>query len=245
MMTTSSMELLSVVVFKEQADAAASRLVYSGFFHPIDLRDFEGAIGSSLPALVEKERAQWEDIGFKLSGFSEVLGLELPLNRDPGQFSFLKIKDFYEELNFRLSPFIKERQEIYNRLKSNREIISLMMEELPASLKANSQYTFLEVDLGMIKKNNLQVLESGLSQIPCVIHPVRRQADDIVILVIALKSDRELVRKVLSVSVWKSMEDLQDGKFSKDMELEISRGIQQDQIKLDFIEAKLKVSAPR
>ncbi|MDD5583601.1 MAG: V-type ATPase 116kDa subunit family protein [Candidatus Omnitrophica bacterium] len=226
MFTTSSMELISVVVLKEKLEALVSRLVALGIFHPVDIRHIEAELQALSPLHIEKEYADLEELEVKLRDVSHAFSFSLAPVRTVALSSYAKIKETLLEVDAAVAPLLAQSDELKEQLKTKEAILSQVKEYLPLPIKGKGYFTFLDVSLGEIEEKNITVLQRSLVDIPHVIYPVKRAGPVTVILVIGLRRDRALIERVLKDLAWRKVEypsDSQD--ISKKVEEKINAEI--------------------
>src|SRR4030042_974400 len=92
-LTTSSMELLSVVVLKERLEDATMRLLKLGIFHPVDIRNIEDDLKDLSPLQIDKEYADWDNLDARAKEILRKLDVSLVAQKDMKEFTPTIIKD--------------------------------------------------------------------------------------------------------------------------------------------------------
>ncbi|MDD5155389.1 MAG: V-type ATPase 116kDa subunit family protein [Candidatus Omnitrophica bacterium] len=244
MLTASSMELLSMVVFKEKSEEVISRLLKLGLFHPVDIRNINKELKDLSPLEIEKEHGEWEAIEITLREILRKLNLALyhDASKDITSFSYAEIKGTLSDVENKLAPLVDQRDELLEELKTKESILSQIKEYFPLPIKRDSFYTFLEVALGKIEEKNIQPLERSLKGIPYLIYPLGRQEQaKEVVLVIGLRRDRALIDKILKDLSWEKIEYPQEmQELPADVEKKIRAQIEDCRKKLEDTQSQMK-----
>jgi V/A-type H+-transporting ATPase subunit I len=244
MLSSSSMELLSMVVYKEKSEEVISHLLKLGLFHPVDIRYIDSELKDLSPLQIEKEYDDWNALEINLREISRKLNLLVypPVSRDITPFSYEQIKETLSDIEKRLAPLIDKKDELSDELKTKESIFAQIKEYFPLPIKKGSFYTFLEVSLGKVQEKNLPPLERSLKDIPHLIYPfAREEPDKAVALVIGLRRDRALIDKILRDLSWEKVEYPQEmQELSADVEKKLKSQIQECRKNIEELDRQIK-----
>ncbi|MCM8826336.1 MAG: hypothetical protein NC904_02325 [Candidatus Omnitrophica bacterium] len=241
MLTTSSLELLSIVLFKDNVEEVLSYLMKSGVFHPIDISEVEKELGKLSTLSTSNQNGELESLEIRLTDILRRTGIHLLPSKDIEGFNYSKVKEIISKVEGELEPIIKEKEKIQELLKVKENFFYQVKEYLPFPITKRVSYTFLEVYLGKINVENLSLLEKGLVDIPHIFYPIRKEKDEVVSLIIGLKQDKPLIGKVLKELAWQEMENLEQGTLlSKKVEGKLALEVKEYKLKLADIEENIK-----
>ncbi|MFA4992088.1 MAG: V-type ATPase 116kDa subunit family protein [Candidatus Omnitrophota bacterium] len=206
MLTTSSMELLSVVVLKERLEDVTTRLLNLGIFHPVDIRDIENELKGLSPLQIDREYADWDALETRTRELSRKMGVSPTAQKDIKEYTPVIIKDTLDGIESRLAPLAARKEELELDLKA-KEAIFLQMKNYPLfSLKRDSVYSFLEISLGRIDERNMDVLHRSFKDMPHIIYPFRKDSGQVMSLFIGLRRDRIFMEKVFKDLGWEKID---------------------------------------
>lgn len=211
MFTSSSMEFVSMVVFKGKIEEVVSRLVSLGIFQPVDIRKIEEEVSSLTSLEIEKENADLQALEVTFREILRKLNISIESSREIETFSVESVNGIFKSLDEKLSAIISQRQDLVGELKTTESMFAQIRDYFVFPLKRGAYYTFLQVNLGSIDEKNIAVLERSLKEIPHLFYPVRRQDDKIVTLTIGLRRDRAVIEKILKDVAWQEIEFPEDG----------------------------------
>lgn len=237
MLTTSSMELLSIVVLKEKVEDITYNLLKLGIFHPVDIRHIEGELKELSPYEIDKEYAEWDELAVRLRDDLRKLDISPLPAKDIKVFSHEDIQKALAGIENSMAPFLSRKEELDSELETKNSIFSQLKSYPLFSLKRESMYSFLEVSLGKAPEKNILVLERSLKDIPYIFYPFRKEGDKITALFIGLRRDRVFIDRVLKDISWENVEfPKHTENISKDVEGKLSQEI--DAIKKKIQETK-------
>jgi len=241
MLTSSSMELLNIVVLKEKIEDITYRLLKLGIFHPVDIRHIEEELKELSPYDIDKEYTQWDELDVRLRDDLRRLDISFTPSKDIKAFSYEEIKDILTKAEDRLSPFLSQKEELDSELETKKSIFTQLKSYPLFSLKRESVYSFLEVTLGRVVEKNILVLEKSLKDIPYVLYPFKKDGDKITALFIGLRRDRVFIDRVLKDISWEKVEyPKQAENISKDVEGKISEEIEAIKKKMQDVKDGIK-----
>jgi V/A-type H+/Na+-transporting ATPase subunit I len=203
MFTTEPMELVSIVVLKERTEGVVSRLLKSGFFHPVDIRSIEADLGDISQSQTEKEYSSYESLQSRVYDLTRKAGVSLSPRNKLKDFSYDDADKSLGQAEEALKPLIVKKEELNAELNTKEAILSRLGEHAPFSLyRPSSSYSFLKTEMGSIEEKNLPVLEKSLKDVPHIIYPFKKDGSRLALLFIGLRRDRELLDKVLKDLGW-------------------------------------------
>ncbi len=201
-LTTDSMELVSLVVFKSRAEEVASYLLHAGFFHPVDIRDVERGLGPLSLAQVSQDFDRFDRLQAKTSSLARQLGITLKASTEIRGLSFEGSEAALKRIEEGLTGLLVKKEELREAVKADETVLTKVIAGLPFAIPQEGAYSLLFVSRGSIEEKNLPVLERGLEQVPHVIYPFGRERTRIKALVIGVRRDRETLRGVLADAGW-------------------------------------------
>jgi V/A-type H+-transporting ATPase subunit I len=229
------MELLNLVVFKENAEKVVSHLLKLGIFHPVDARLIEREMEGLSPLEIQKEYAGFEALEITLRDILRKMRANLEPHKVNQVLTQDEIVVKLEEIGKALEPYVTKKDELVEELKTKESIFSQIKDYFPLPIKKGAYYTFLEVVLGKIEEKNLPVLEKSLKDVPHLVYPVRRE-NKILCLVIGLRRDRAYINKVLKDLSFEQVEyDENSPVVSRDLEMKLA--VQIEEIKKNIEKA--------
>ncbi|MDP2980951.1 MAG: V-type ATPase 116kDa subunit family protein, partial [Candidatus Omnitrophota bacterium] len=227
MLTTSSMELLSIVVLKEKIEDITYRLLKLGIFHPVDIRHIEDELKELSPYEIDKEYAQWDELDVRLRDDLRKLGVSPIAVKDVKAISYDDIKNTLTRVEESINFFLAQKEELDSELETKNSIFSQLKSYPLFSLKRESVHSFLEVTLGKVVEKNILVLEKSLKDIPYIFYPFKKEGDKITALFIGLRRDRVFIDRVLKDISWEKTEfPKHTENISKDVEGKLSQEIE-------------------
>jgi V/A-type H+-transporting ATPase subunit I len=241
MINTEEMELLSTVVFKDKVEDVISSLVRLEIFHPVDIRNIEYELKNLSSVELQKEYEEWDFLSSKLNDSLRKLKFSVPLDTAFLEMTSAKVKSVLEELSNKADPLVFKREELLADLRTKETIFSQMKEYLALPIDGQGVYTFLQVEMGKIDENSIQVLERSLNEIPHIVYPFQREGKKAWILVIGLKRDKEIIDKVLKDLAWENIEAKPDAEmFSKEAKAKLYKEISDDKQKITNLNEEIK-----
>ncbi|MDD5194990.1 MAG: V-type ATPase 116kDa subunit family protein [Candidatus Omnitrophica bacterium] len=226
MLTTSSMELISVAVIKEKIEELVSRLISLGIFHPVDIRHIEEQLQALSPLSLDKEYVDIEALENSLKEIAPRLSLKFSPLPESTSVTYENAKETFSEVNKKITPLIERQNELNGELKTKESIASQLKNYFPLEIKKSGYYTFLDISLGEIEEKNVALLQRSLADVPSVIYPLKREGAMSVLLVIGLRRDRALIERVLKDLAWRKVEQLGNSQeLPKDVEEKINKEI--------------------
>lgn len=241
MFTTSSMELLSVVVLKDNIEKVTSHLLELGIFQPVDIQKIEAELKPVLPLGIDKENAELAAFEVKLKEISRKLNLSIVPSKVIEDLSSDKIKEIFKDIEEKVSGINSQREELLGKLKNTESTFSQIRDYFIFPIKRNSYYSFLYVNIGEIEAKNLPALERSLKEVKCLIYPFRIHKNKVSILLIGLKKDRVYFEKTLRDSLWATIELPQEVEgLSKDVEGKLKSEI--ENYKTEITKLNLQIS---
>ncbi|MDD4955790.1 MAG: V-type ATPase 116kDa subunit family protein [Candidatus Omnitrophica bacterium] len=226
MFTSSSMEFVSMVVFKDKLEEVASRLVSLGIFQPVDIRKIEDEVANLTSVEIEKENAELQALEISFREILRKLNITVPPSLEVETFSVENVNEIFKPLNDKLTKIALERQEVAGELKTAESMFSQIKDYFVFPLKRGAYYTFLQVNLGKVDEKNMAVMERSLNEIPHLFYPIRVQDKKVVALNIGLRKDRAAIEKILKDVAFQEIElPESDQELSEDVENKLKEKI--------------------
>ena len=238
------MELLSMVVFKENAEEVIAHLLKLGVFHPVDIRNIEAGLSDLSAFQMEKEHSDWEALEINLREILRKLKLTAypTAIKETETSNCEQLKELLSGIDEKITPLADRRDDLIEELKTKESIFSQIKEYFPIPLKKGSFYTFLEIALGKIEEKNIPALERSLKEIPHLAYPFNRSdSGKVITLVIGLRRDRVLIDRVLRDMGWEKLEypeHMQD--LSVDVEAQLKAQIAECKRKIEEVGRQIK-----
>lgn len=241
MFTTSSMELLSMVVFRDKMEDVISRLVELGIFQPVDICKVENNLTNLSPLQIENESVEWQVIETNLRDIAIKLNLHFSPSGKIEPLPAEEIKNTLKALDGEVSGLVSERAEVAGELKTTETMFSQIKDYFIFPLKRNSFYSFLQVNLGKIYEKNMEVLERSLKEIPHLIYPFNTQDKHITLLLIGLKRNKPILDKVLHDVAWQEVEfPKETEELSSEAEKRLKGKIAQHKARITDLDRKIQ-----
>jgi V/A-type H+-transporting ATPase subunit I len=198
MFTPESMDQLHIVFHEQDIGQVADMLVRHGGLQPVDMAAMETWAETLPKAGSGEESAQLRDKKDRIETLFHQLEEVPDFNHvsahpeesDPDQ-RLAKLQKEFEHL-------LQEQETSGRELNRLRELLK-RIEEMPKGLllNQNEAYSYLAVETGKITRENLPILQQSLKPVLHVISPVAEFTDSIIVVVIALRRDREKIRKAM------------------------------------------------
>ncbi|MCK9614401.1 MAG: hypothetical protein M0R48_02720 [Candidatus Omnitrophica bacterium] len=244
MFTSSSMDILSMIVFKDKIEEVFSRLVKLGIFQPVDIRKIEEEVSSLTSLEIEKESTELQALEISFREISRKLNLSIVPSRDIESFSIESIKGVFKSLDEKLSVSLSERQDLVEELKTTESMFAQIRDYFVFPLKRGTFYSFLQVNLGKVDEKNIPVLERSLREIPHLFYPIRKQDTFIVTLIIGLRRDRVVIEKILKDVAWQEIDFPENARgLSGDVETKLKDKIEGCKKRIAEIDQHIKKQA--
>jgi V/A-type H+-transporting ATPase subunit I len=197
MFTPESMDQLHIVFHEQDIGPVADMLVRHGGLQPVDMADMETWAETLPKAGSGEESAQLRDKKDRIEGLFH----QLAENPDFSHVSSHPKSDTDQQLTKLQNEFehLQQQQEASGReLNRLRELLK-RIEEIPKGLllNQNEAYSYLAVETGRITRENLPILQQSLKSVLHVISPIAEFTDSTIVVVIALRRDREKIQKAM------------------------------------------------
>lgn len=206
MLTSTSLELVNLVVFKDKAEEVSAFLLKAGIFHPVDIRNIESELAGLSLSQIEKDSLSLEALHGRCRTLARKLRVSLVFSREAARITAQEAGRLLDRLEEELKPLLEKKEELSSSVKNNSAILSRVKEYLPLPIRRDSTYSFLEIAMGRVEEKNLAVLERSLSVVPHILYPFNKQGGLVSALLIGLRRDRELIRQVLGDVGWNDQE---------------------------------------
>jgi V/A-type H+-transporting ATPase subunit I len=229
--TTEHMKQLVAVVLDRDADAVTRELLQQGILHFLKVTEVDRSVAEKVQevsprvseSLVAEIRKRIEGF-FAMAGEKRVPEIELRMED-------LQPVDL-EETNRTLDKLAARIQELRDQQQSlQQEILRLedirrqldLFGDVSAGLRARSQYSYLNIQTGSIRSNQLEGFAEALQGLPSVHLKAGEEGNQSVILLITMKRDEGAVNRILDQYGWAEVElprEMQGGKEQVLQEIE-------------------------
>ncbi len=205
-----AMKQLIAVVLDHDADRVTRELLDQGVLHFIGITEVDRQLTERLHGVTPKiTEAMITEIRRRIEGFFSLAGTRPDLDRE------LKVQDLkaldLNETNRSLDEIAENLQQIRERQQFlQQEILKLediqrqleMFGDLAAGMKARSQFSFLNMQTGTVRRSELANLLDELKSVPFVHLNVGEDETQATLLLITMKRDDALVNKLLDKHGW-------------------------------------------
>ncbi|HPP12618.1 MAG TPA: hypothetical protein PKW42_07795, partial [bacterium] len=206
MLTPEPMELVTLVVFKEKAEAVATRLLELGLFQPADWQNLAGPLQNLSPVQLEREISQWQALETRFRDLVRQLGCEALPSEEKRALTAGEVEEQLSTMEKSFQPIQNRERELTEEIRTREAMLAQVIRSLPVPLPPEKRYSFLEVHLGTMPEKNLPVLERSLSGIPHVFFPVSQERQRGIYLLVGLKRDRALLEAIRKDVGWEKVE---------------------------------------
>jgi V/A-type H+-transporting ATPase subunit I len=224
MIFSQTMKQLVAVVLERDADRVTRVLLDQGVMHFVSVTEVDPGLSQRLSAGSPKvTEAMIAEIRRRIEGLFSLAAQGPPAQAD------LRVEDLraldlgdtnrqLDELAAALSG-IRERQQVLQqeilKLEDIRRQLS-MFGDLSAGLQARSQFSFLSMQSGTVRRSALPQLVEELKSVPSVHLVVGEDENQITLLLITMKRDDGLVNKLLVKHGWTDVELAQESLGGKE-----------------------------
>lgn len=241
MLTASKMELISMVVLKENVEEVTTHLLKLGSFHPVDIRAIEDDLKELSPFQIDKEYAECTELDTKATEIVKKLHVSLKPQKSIQEFSYDEAKSMLSGMEQKFHDLMLKKEELHESVKTKESIYSQIRSYLIFPIKRESAYSFLEVSLGRIDEGNLPALERSLKDMPHILYPFRKEGEKLISLFIGLRRDRVFIQRVLKDLAWENVEYPKEPEYlSKGVEQKLSAEINEMKKRLHEIDSSMK-----
>jgi V/A-type H+-transporting ATPase subunit I len=204
------MKQLIAVVLDHDADRVTRELLDQGVLHFIGITEVDRQLTERLQGVTPKvTEAVITEIRRRIEGFFSLVGSRPDLERE------LRVQDLkvlnLNATNRSLDEIAENLQQIRERQQFlQQEILKLedirrqleMFGELADGMKARSQFSFLNMQTGTVRRSELQSLLEELKSVPFVHLNVGEDDTQATLLLITMRRDDALVNKLLDRHGW-------------------------------------------
>jgi V/A-type H+-transporting ATPase subunit I len=209
-----AMKQLVAVVLDRDADRVTRVLLDQGVMHFVGVTEVDPSLSQRLAAANPKvTEAMIAEIRRRIEGLFSLAGQRLPAQAE------LRVEDLQaldlKETNRRLDELatglagIRERQQALQqeilKLEDIRRQLS-MFGDLTAGVQARSQFSFLNIQSGTVRRAALPALLEELKTVPSVHLVVGEEENQSTLLLITMRRDDGLVNKLLDKHGWTDVE---------------------------------------
>jgi V/A-type H+-transporting ATPase subunit I len=210
MIFTEPMQQVVAVVLDHDADVVTRELLRLGLLHFVSVTEVDRDVGSQVESLTpEIAEAGITEIRRRIEGFLAMVEEKPPWGEE------LKVEDLkavhLEETNKVLDNLADSVQKIRDRQSARQQEI-LRLEDIQRQLQmfgnlgelveARSQYSYLSVQTGSIRRSLLESFEQALGELPNVTMEMGVQENQAVLLLITMKRDEAAVDRILDKFGW-------------------------------------------
>jgi V/A-type H+-transporting ATPase subunit I len=210
MIFTEPMQQVVAVVLDHDADAVTRELLRLGLLHFVSVTEVDRDVASQVESITpEIAEAGIAEIRRRIEGFLAMVGETSPSGEE------LKVEDLkavdMTETNRILDNLADSVQKIRDRQSARQqEIIRLedikrqleMFGNLGELVEARSQYSYLNVQTGLIRSSLSESFEQAMAELPNVTMDVGNQENKSLLLLITMKRDEGAVNRILDKFGW-------------------------------------------
>ncbi|MBN1837037.1 MAG: ATPase V [Spirochaetales bacterium] len=210
MIFTEPMRQLVAVVLDHDAEKVSRELLRHGVLHFVNVTEVDHEVGSRVAAVTPKvSEALIAEIRRRIESF---LGI---INERPQSHVELKVEDLkaldLEATNRELDAFAADLQALRDKQGAvQQEILKLediqrqieLFGDLGSAIRNRSQYSYLQVQTGVVRSAVVESFGEALSGLPSVHIELGREADQTTFLLITMKRDEPAVNKILDRFGW-------------------------------------------
>ncbi|MCM8759234.1 MAG: hypothetical protein NC906_05625 [Candidatus Omnitrophica bacterium] len=196
-MLPEKLELLMAVVRKNKVNGVLARLLYTGFFHPIDpasipgLSDYPGLMRSDFDSL------RWKDIKKRFDFIVNETGFSPSITSTFVSYGEAEVTLSMIEEN--IKPLIDLRYKLFEEISNLQNLIEKKPVYFPIPY---STFTFVHFEIGKIKKESLGVFENLFNDIVHIIFPSEEKEGYVVVGVLILKRDSSVFERIKKEIGW-------------------------------------------
>ena len=210
MIFTEQMQQVVAVVLDHDTDGVTKELLRLGLLHFVRITEVDRDIGPQVEEVTPRvTEAMITEIRRRIEGFFSMVEDQLPSGAD------LKVEDLQavdlEETTKILDSLSASVQTIRDRQSARQQEI-LRLEDIERQLQlfgslsevveARSQYSYLSIQTGSIRKLLIESFDQALSDTPSVKMEIGTQEDQALLLLITMKRDETLTNRILDKFGW-------------------------------------------
>lgn len=210
MIFTEQMQQVVAVVLDQDTDGVTKELLRLGLLHFVRITEVDRDIGPQVEEVTPRvAEAMVTEIRRRIEGFFAMVDDQPPSGAD------LKVEDLQavdlEETTKILDSLSASVQTIRDRQSARQQEI-LRLEDIERQLQlfgslsevveARSQYSYLSIQTGSIRKLLIESFDQALSDTPSVKMEIGTQEDQALLLLITMKRDETLTNRILDKFGW-------------------------------------------
>lgn len=210
MIFTEQMQQVVAVVLDQDTDGVTKELLRLGLLHFVRITEVDRDIGPQVEEVTPRvAEAMITEIRRRIEGFFAMVDDQPPSGAD------LKVEDLQavdlEETTKILDNLSASVQTIRDRQSARQQEI-LRLEDIERQLQlfgslsevveARSQYSYLSIQTGSIRKLLIESFDQALSDTPSVKMEIGTQEDQALLLLITMKRDETLTNRILDKFGW-------------------------------------------
>ncbi len=210
MIFTEQMQQVVAVVLDQDTDGVTKELLRLGLLHFVRITEVDRDIGPQVEEVTPRvAEAMVTEIRRRIEGFFAMVDDQPPSGED------LKVEDLQavdlEETTKILDSLSASVQTIRDRQSARQQEI-LRLEDIERQLQlfgslsevveARSQYSYLSIQTGSIRKLLIESFDQALSDTPSVKMEIGTQEDQALLLLITMKRDETLTNRILDKFGW-------------------------------------------
>jgi len=210
MIFTEQMQQVVAVVLDQDTDGVTKELLRLGLLHFVRITEVDRDIGPQVEEVTPRvAEAMITEIRRRIEGFFSMVEDQPPSGAD------LKVEDLQavdlEETTKILDSLSASVQTIRDRQSARQQEI-LRLEDIERQLQlfgslsevveARSQYSYLSIQTGSIRKLLIESFDQALSDTPSVKMEIGTQEDQALLLLITMKRDETLTNRILDKFGW-------------------------------------------
>ena len=204
------MKQLVAVVLERDADGVTRELLDQGVLHFVGITEVDRSLTERLSGVTPRvTEAMIAEIRRRIEGFFSLAGGRTGAEQEL-RLEELKPLDL-EQTNRSLDEIGGQLQSVRDRQQLlQQEILKLedirrqleMFGDLTAGMQARSQFSFLNIQTGSVRRTALDELLEALKSVPSVLQRLGEEDNQVTVLLITMRRDDALVNKLLDKYGW-------------------------------------------
>ncbi len=244
MLKTEKMQKVNIVVYDADIDKVTEGIAELGILHLMDISQTESWANDlqhpKLEVTADDCREREKRVDSLLTRLSTDMEGVSTLH-EIGPLSLDEVDRELDKVEEEVKRVISERKVREEELKRLKEVYENVETFLPiGGIDLSDRYSFLEVALGSVESDNLELLRERLGSIVNVVMPLRKRSDGrTVVLVIALKKDKAFLEDIIrDLSFQREKIPVEAKDASADLRQEIGKKIEETEHQLEGIRSE-------
>lgn len=209
LLKTTSLELLSIIVLRDDADKLTESLVATGNFQPIDLYQTE----KDIPHLsISEYKGMETTLEYCETIFNTLLtklSLDLNYASNYQDLTIPVVKDKINQITANFTPIIGQIDALRIKLQDKNFLLEKLHSLSSPNISLKENYQFLSVHLGKIHENMLNPLATQFLGITYILYPFKTEKHIVNCILIGLKKDASIIRENLEKLHWEKNEEIE------------------------------------